>query len=175
VLGADETLYKVKGRKVLVGFVVDAQGGTTLGFEVLFEGDGEAFKEWLEPYAKQMGAEVLISDDNDSYGVAAAELGLEHQLCVAHVSKYVAKRSNSILEQAEKEYDEQHNKLKKLAEDLKVLKGLLEELSEEGVHEIERLHLAYLWASPPLSSHKEVEGKANQASHSRLQDEDANP
>jgi transposase-like protein len=149
VLGADEPVYKVKGQKVLVGFVVDAQSGRTLGFEVLFEGDGKAFREWLEPYAKEMGAEVIISDDNDSYGVAAAELGLEHQLCVAHVRKYVAKRSNSILEQAEKEYDEQDKKLKKLAEDLKVLKGVLEELSEEGVHEIERLHREYLWASPP--------------------------
>ena len=43
VLGADETAYKVKGQKVVVGFVVDAVSGKTLGFEVLFEGDAEAF------------------------------------------------------------------------------------------------------------------------------------
>lgn len=149
VLGADETVFKLKGEEVVVGFVVDGESGKSLGFEVLFAGDGRAFREWLEPYAKAMGAEVLISDDNDSYGVAAAELGLEHQLCVAHVRKYLAKRVNSILEQAEKDYDEQDKKLKKLAEDLKVLKGLLKELSEEGLHEIERLHRKYLWAAPP--------------------------
>ena len=44
-LGADETV-KVKGREVTVSIVVDAQSGRTLGFEVLFGGDGKAFKEW---------------------------------------------------------------------------------------------------------------------------------
>lgn len=56
------------------------------------------------------------------------------------VRKYVAGRANSIHEQAEKEYDDKDKRLKKLKEDLKVLKGLLKELSEEGVYEIERLH-----------------------------------
>jgi hypothetical protein len=74
-LGADETAFKVRGREVVVGFVVDGQSGKTLGFEVLLEGDGQAFRKWLEPYAKELGAEVLISDDNDSYAVASAEMG----------------------------------------------------------------------------------------------------
>jgi transposase-like protein len=46
-LGADETVFKVKGREVMVGFVVDGVNGKTLGFEVLFEGDGRAFQEWF--------------------------------------------------------------------------------------------------------------------------------
>jgi hypothetical protein len=87
VLGADETVYKVKGREVVVGFVVDGASGRTMGFEVLFEGDGRAFTVWLEPYVKELGVEVLVSDGNDSYGVAAAGLSLEHQLCIAHVRK----------------------------------------------------------------------------------------
>jgi hypothetical protein len=61
VLDADETIFSVKGEEVMVGFVVDGASGKTLGFEVLFEGDGRAFKEWLEPYAKELGAEVLVS------------------------------------------------------------------------------------------------------------------
>ncbi len=149
MLGADETAYKVEGREVVVGFVVDAQSGKTLGFEVLFEGDGGAFRRWLEPYAKELGAQVLVSDDNDSYGVAAAELGLSHQLCIAHVRKYVSKRANSILERAGKEWDERDENLGKLKEDLKALKGLLRELPEEGAREIGRLHRGYLWAAPP--------------------------
>ncbi len=75
---------------------------------------------------------------------------MSQQLCVAHVRKYVAKRAaTSIFKQAEKEWDEQDEKLEKLAEDLEVLKGVLEELSEEGAHEIGRLHRGYLWAPPP--------------------------
>ena len=150
VMGADETVFKVKGEEVVVGFAVDARSGRTLGFEVLFEGDGGAFRRWLAPYAKELGVGVLVSDDNDSYGMAAAELGLSHQLCIAHVRKYVTKRAKSILEQAEKEWGEQEGeKLERLSEDLEVLKELLKELSEEGAYEIGRLHREYLWASPP--------------------------
>jgi hypothetical protein len=53
-------------------------------------------------------------------------LGLSHQLCISHVRKNVAKSgAHSILEQARGESDEQDEKLKKLEEDLKALKGLL--------------------------------------------------
>lgn len=156
VMGADETVFKVKGEEVVVGFVVDGSSGRTLDFEVLFEGDGEAFRQWLEPYAKELGAEVLISDDNDSYSVAAAELGLSHQLCIAHVRKYVTRRANSILEQASTEYGDEDDKLQKLSEDLEVLKGLLKELSEQGIHQIERLHRGYLWAAPPRRKGQEA-------------------
>ncbi len=168
VLGADETVFKVKGQEVVLGFVVDAVSGRTLGFEVLFEGDGRAFREWLKPYAKELDAEVLISDDNDSYALAATELGLSQQLCVAHVRKYVAKRSKSIYEQAEKEWDEQEEeeeqgggggKLKNLKEDLGRLKELVEELPEPegGEKEIGRLHRGYLWASPPTRGRSKSE------------------
>ena len=170
-LGTDETVFKVKGREVVVGFVVDGQSGRTLGFEVLFEGDGKAFRRWLEPYVKELGAEVLVSDDNDSYGVAAAELGLSHQLCIAHVRKYVARRANSIHEQAEKEWEEQDGKLKKLTEDLKVLEELLGELSEEGGERVGQLHREYLWASPPTrkgQQTKEADAKAPAAYRMRM-------
>jgi transposase-like protein len=167
VLGADETLFKVKGKEVVVGFVVDGGSGKSLGFEVLFEGDGGAFRRWLEPYARALGAEVLLSDDNDSYGVAAAELGLSHQLCIAHVRKYVGQRANSILEQAEREWGEKDEKLEKLEEDLKVLKGLLKELPEEGGSEIGRLHTEYLWAAPPTRKGRKTE-KATAAYRMRM-------
>jgi len=141
---------------VLVGFVVDAPSGRTLGFEVLFEGDGKAFREWLEPYAEELGAEVLLSDDNDSYGVAATELGLSHQLCIAHVRKYLKRRSKSILEQAEGEWGEGDRKYEKLEEDLDRLRGSLEELPEDGEGGIGRLHREYLWAAPPRRKGQEA-------------------
>lgn len=161
ILGADETVFGIRGRKVVVGFVVDAQSGKTLGFEVLFEGDGKAFKEWLEPYAKELGAEALVTDDNDSYGIAVAELGLSHQLCIAHVRKFVKRRSKSILEQAEREWgegEEAKEQYNKLEEDLKWLKGLLEELHEEGERQIGQMHREYLWAQPPTRKEEEEEG-----------------
>jgi hypothetical protein len=72
-------------------------------------------------------------------------------------AKYISKRANSIYEQAEKEWGEQEdNKLEKLEEDLEVLKGLLEELPEEGAYEIGRLHRGYLWASSPTRKGQET-------------------
>jgi hypothetical protein len=135
---------------VVVGFVVDGESGRTLlGFGVPFGGDGEAFKEWLEPYAKELGAEVLVSEDDDSWWVAAAGLGVEHHSCVAHVRKYVAKRSKSIIEQARAEWAEGEERLDKLAEDLGLVKELVERLREEGGARMGRSHRNYLRASAP--------------------------
>lgn len=141
---------------MVVGFVVDGASGRTLGFEVLFEGDGHSFREWLEPYVKGFGVEVLVSDDNDSYSVAAAELGLEHQVCVAHVRKYVAKRSKAILQQAEKEAREadHHERTAELEEDLLRVRQLVEELGEPGEAELGRMNRRYLWAQPPKAKER---------------------
>lgn len=64
---------------------------------MLFEGDGQAFEEWLKPYAEELGAQVLVTDDNESYGVAADGLGLAHQFCVSRTlgSSSSAARSRS--------------------------------------------------------------------------------
>ena len=162
IVAADETVFKVKGEEVVVGFVVDGTSGKTSGFEVLFEGDGRAFRDWLEPYAEELGAEVLASDDNGSYSVAAAELGLSHQLCVAHVRKYVANRADSILERAEKEWDGHDEKLElgKLGGDLRELKRLLGELPEEGGERIGWLHRGCLWAAPPTRKGRRTKARA---------------
>jgi hypothetical protein len=90
VIGADETVYKVKGKEVVVGFVTDAETGAFLGLEILVEGTGEAFKEWLAPYVEGYGGEVLVSDDKDAYGVAARELSLDHQVCITHVRNTIS-------------------------------------------------------------------------------------
>ena len=47
----------------------------------------------LNPTPKRWEPKLSSPDDNGSYGVAAAELGLSHQLCIAHVRKYVTKRA----------------------------------------------------------------------------------
>jgi len=161
VLGADETIFKLSRQEVVVGFVVDGQSGSTLGFEVHFEGDGQAsLEEWLKPYAEELGARVLVTDDNESYGVAADGLGLAHQLCIAHLRKFVKRRSKSILEQAEGEWGYQEHTYEKLQVDLHRLKESLEELAEEGGKQIGRMHREYLWAQPPRRKLGK-EGKAN--------------
>ena len=94
-----QTVFKLKSEEVVVNFTINRVSNETLGFDVLFKSDTRASKEWLEPYARAISSEVLVSDSNISYSVAATELSLSQQLCITHVRKYVTKRSNSILEQ----------------------------------------------------------------------------
>ena len=92
VIGADETWVKLKGQAVALGFMVDAQTGQTLGIEILVERDSHAFLLWLSKIAKEVGAEVLVSDDLSTYKPVSERLCLKHQVCLTHVGKNVTKR-----------------------------------------------------------------------------------
>jgi transposase-like protein len=96
VLGADETVVGISGHPVFLGFVVDAQTGTTVGVELLVERDSGAFLRWLQPYVERLGVEVLVTDDLLTYKPVVEELGLEHQLCLAHVRKAVTNRLKKV-------------------------------------------------------------------------------
>jgi transposase-like protein len=155
VLGADETVFRVKGQETVVGVVTDDQTGMTLAFEVLASSDGEAFRQWLAPFVAQYGGEVLVSDEHPSYGVAAAGLGLDHQLCLAHVRKAVTNRSKAILAQARAEGRAEHE-IEQVAGELARIRRLVRELPAEGGRQLEQLHRRYLDALQP--------GKGEQAS-----------
>jgi transposase-like protein len=92
VIGADETVVKVKGRKMVLGFVVDPATGELLGLDLLMEQDAQAFLNWLRPYVEKHGVQVVVTDDLVTYKPALEELGVEHQVCLAHVRKNVARR-----------------------------------------------------------------------------------
>jgi hypothetical protein len=69
--------------------------------------------------------------------------------------------------------DEEDEKYNKLEEDLKRLKGLLEELPEEGGKRIGRMHRQYLWAEPPTkgqrgTTEKRTKKKATAAYRMRM-------
>jgi len=96
VIGLDETVFKVKGKEVVVGFVTDAQTGDILGVDILVDRSARGFVKWIRKYARRVGAEVAVTDDLSTYRPALEELGLEHQVCVAHVRRNVARRLREI-------------------------------------------------------------------------------
>jgi len=96
VLGADETGVRIRGQAQLVGFVVDGESGKTVGVDVLVKQDGPAFRRWLERYTRELGVEVLVTDDLNTYKPVSQQLGLPQQVCLAHVRKWVANRLRSI-------------------------------------------------------------------------------
>lgn len=96
VVGVDETELKVSGQGVTVGFVTDPETGELVGMRVLASRQGEEMGRWLCETAQQLGCEVVVTDELESYKGAAEEAGLEHQLCLAHWRKALARRLKKI-------------------------------------------------------------------------------
>ena len=90
--GADETAVRVKGETTFVGVVTDAATGEVLGLDVLVERDSDGFIEWLGDFARDCGVEAIVTDDLNTYNPAVERLGLDHQICIAHVRKRARKR-----------------------------------------------------------------------------------
>ena len=96
VVGADETVVRLRGKKTVVGFVTDAKSGQLVGMDVLVDRDSEGFVRWLQRYVSRFGMEAMVTDDLSSYKPVAERLGVEHQVCIAHVRKNVRRRVDEI-------------------------------------------------------------------------------
>lgn len=95
-VGQDTTVFKVKGKKVITSIVTDALEGKTVSIDFVDKEDAVALKKCIQKAGgKQI--KVLVTDDADAYKVVAEQLGLDHQLCIAHAKKALIRRSNSIL------------------------------------------------------------------------------
>ena len=70
-----------------LGISVDAITGLTLTIDGLEAEDAKTLKEWMEPIAKSVGAEVLVTDDADALKTVADGLELKHQVCKSHVGR----------------------------------------------------------------------------------------
>ena len=86
-LGGDVTSVRCNGRWLPLGLAVDDVTGTVLTIDALTGEDAETLKAWLEPIATAVGAELLVSDDADSFKSVSDELGLGHQVYKSHVKR----------------------------------------------------------------------------------------
>jgi len=84
-LGGDLTSVKCKGEWVPLGITVDPISGLALTIDQLPAEDIKTLKDWIEPIAKSVGARVLVTDDADGFKMVADEVGVQHQICKAHV------------------------------------------------------------------------------------------
>ena len=64
--------------------------------DVLVERDSEGFIKWLEGYVSRFGVEAMVTDDLSTYKPVVEHLGVEHQVCIAHVRKNVRNRLDDI-------------------------------------------------------------------------------
>ena len=84
-LGADVTSVKCGGQWLQLGLSVDPLTGVVLSVDQLPNAEAQTLQTWLAPIAQAVGAELLVSDDADAFKTAADELGLDQQVCKAHV------------------------------------------------------------------------------------------
>ena len=96
MIGADETVLKLRGEKTVVGVVTDAATGQIVGMDVLVERDTEGFVDWLSDYVSELGVEAMVTDDLSTYKPVVEHLGVEHQVCIAHVRKNVWNRLKKV-------------------------------------------------------------------------------
>ena len=96
VIGADGTFLKVSGQQVGIEVVVDDETGELLGLNFTTSESAEEIEPFIRNIAKQVEAEVLVSDDFNSYKKIADENGLAHQICQSHIIRNVDKIVESI-------------------------------------------------------------------------------
>jgi transposase-like protein len=96
IIGADGTFLKVKGVQVGIEVVVDDETGELLGLDITASEGAEEIEPFIREIAEQVEAEVLVSDDLDTYKNIADNADLAHQICQSHIIRNVDKVVESI-------------------------------------------------------------------------------
>lgn len=96
VIGADGTFLKVKGVQVGIEVVVDDETGELLGLDITASESADEIEPFIREIAEQVAAEVLVSDDFNSYKNIADNAELAHQICQSHIIRNVDKVVESI-------------------------------------------------------------------------------
>jgi hypothetical protein len=151
-LGADLTTVKVKGEWLPLGITVDAISGLTLSVDALSAQDIKALKEWIEPIAQSVGAQVLVTDDADGFKTVADEVGVQHQVCKAHVKRnteeLIERNLPLVATDADGSLQAIGVKPEQAEADLKRLGELVKSRPREQASELEAMHRRYLEAAP---------------------------
>jgi transposase-like protein len=152
-LGGDLTSVKCKGEWLPLGVTVDAISGLALTIDALSAEDTQTLKEWIEPIAKKVGATVLVTDDADGFKTIADEVGMQHQVCKAHVLRntedLIEKYQPLVAKDADGSLKAIGVSPEQAAADLTRLGELVKSRKREQATELEAIHRRYLHAAPP--------------------------
>jgi transposase-like protein len=157
-LGGDLTSVKCNGEWLHLGLAVDDTTGLVLTVDELPAEDAETLKEWLEPIAKAVEAEILVSDDADAFKTVADELGLEHQVCKSHVKRNTETFVENMQPQVKSDEDGSLAAIgvspEQALKDLRRLGELILSRRPEEENELEEMHHRYTGAAPPRQGEK---------------------
>ena len=166
-LGGDLTSVKVNGQWLTLGLTVDDISGLVLTVDELTGEDTETLREWMEPIAEAVGAEILVTDDADALKSVADGLGLDQQVCKGHVKRNTESLIEDLQPDAETDADGSLSAIcvapEQAVADLKQLKELIRTRDPQDEDKLAEMHLRYIGAPPPGAG-----GKASVAYRLRL-------
>lgn len=157
-LGGDLTSVKCCGQWLHLGLAVDDLTGLVLTIDALPAEDAETLREWLQPVADKVGAELLVTDDADALKNVADERGLEHQVCKSHVKRNTETLADNLASLAGSDADGSLAaigvKPEQALADLKRLGELILSRQPEEEDELGEMHQHYIEAKPPGQGEK---------------------
>jgi hypothetical protein len=107
VLGVDGVYPKLHGQEQPTLVCVDLGTGEPVALGAIPEKDWRAVVKWLEPLVKELGVEILVSDDLKELDVVARRLQLDHQVCQFHLLRWLW----HALEKLRKQLADEHHAL----------------------------------------------------------------
>ncbi len=158
VLGIDFTHVKRLGQDTIVAVATAILSGAPLRFDIIDDESADTITAWIRDLAATVEAEVLVSDDADALKTVADELGLDHQICRAHVNRNVHDLIGSLGTKALAHPDRAPRDLKVSTEqflaDLQSLEEIIKSVPYDGQPQLDALAARYQSAPPPKPKHK---------------------
>jgi transposase-like protein len=159
VIGADGTFLKVKGVQVSIEVVVDDETGELLGLDITANESAEEIEPFIREIAEQVEAEVLVSDDLDTYKNIADNADLAHQICQSHIIRNVDKVVESMGQPNRMIYPPLMPKgvkssYKQIERDCRILQGLVRDRPPDAKQLLAILYDCYQAAPTPKPKQK---------------------
>ncbi len=160
-LSADFTHVKCAGQDRIVAVATAVLTGQPITFDLLETETAFHIERWIRHLAKALGAEVLVTDDADGLKNVAETLGVEQQICRAHVNRNVHDLIGALGTQALEHPHPVPWELKDLGvtldqflEDLTTVEGIICGIPADGQQQLEQLAARYQQAPPPSQGHR---------------------
>ena len=153
VLGIDCTHVKRLGQDTIVAVATSILSGAVLDFELIDDESAPTLTRWIQDLAESVGAAVLVTDDADALKTVANDLGLDQQICRAHVNRNVhdliASLGIKALDHPDRVPRGLHLSVEQFLADLQSLEAIITGLPHDGQQQLTELAERYQGAPPP--------------------------
>jgi transposase-like protein len=158
ILGIDCTHVKRLGEDTIVAVASAILTGKTLSIEVLADESAQTLTQWAQTLSASLQAEVLVTHDADAMKTVAAALGLDQQVCRAHVNRnihdLIASLGIKALEHPDRVPGKSELSVPQFLDDLQQVEEVIKGLPHDGQQQLDLLANRYQTAPPPQPGHK---------------------